>query len=280
MQHLEQVDRFEAAYNFRWGGWWAGGLVGWCGWWAGGLVGWWAGGLVGGLGSRALWLMCRGRWPAAPSTTTHTTTHHPPPDPPPCTPARRFEEPGGANIISHPRVIEGAVRKEESKRKRQREAKKQRQAEEEAARAEAVKRLKGEKKRDIEGRLGRLQQVGGAGGALGACRGWWAAQERLARSGACRHTPGRAAGGCSAWRAARPPPLPPTPTRAVITPLHAPPCRWRAAACPPAARWTSCWRGSLTLRSMTGRWPPCSTTPTMRCAADRGSAEGAAAGGC
>jgi hypothetical protein len=81
-----------------------------------------------------------------------------------CSPAAltlaRFEEPGGANIISHPRVIEGTVRKEESKRKRQREAKKQRQAAEEEERRTEVKRLKNEKRRDIEDRLSKLQQVG------------------------------------------------------------------------------------------------------------------------
>lgn len=84
---------------------------------------------------------------------------HTPCSPAPSAPAR-FEEPGGANIISHPRVIEGTVRKEESKRKRQREAKKQRQAAEEEERRTEVKRLKNEKRRDIEDRLSKLQQVG------------------------------------------------------------------------------------------------------------------------
>ncbi|KAF5829462.1 hypothetical protein DUNSADRAFT_16043 [Dunaliella salina] len=74
----------------------------------------------------------------------------------------RFEEPGTAKIASHPRVIEGTVRKEDDRRKRQREAKKQRKEAEMAQHAEEIKRLKNLKKKEIEEKLALIHKVAGA----------------------------------------------------------------------------------------------------------------------
>lgn len=62
----------------------------------------------------------------------------------------RFEEPGGIAIATHPRMVEGSVRRVDDTRKRQREAKKARQAEAEATHNEEIKRLKNLKKKEIE----------------------------------------------------------------------------------------------------------------------------------
>ncbi|PNH07982.1 Protein KRI1 [Tetrabaena socialis] len=74
----------------------------------------------------------------------------------------RFEEPGADRIITHPRTIEGIVRKPDEKRKRQRNAKKERLAEAEDAAQGEVKRLKNLKKLQIEDRLGKLRNMAGA----------------------------------------------------------------------------------------------------------------------
>lgn len=62
----------------------------------------------------------------------------------------RFEEPGGAAIVTHPRQIEGTVRKEDDRRRRARAEKAARQAAEEEARRAEVRRLKNLKKAEIE----------------------------------------------------------------------------------------------------------------------------------
>ncbi|KXZ47073.1 hypothetical protein GPECTOR_38g310 [Gonium pectorale] len=74
----------------------------------------------------------------------------------------RYEEPGADRIVTHPRNIEGTVRKPEEKRKRQRDAKKQRLEAAENEAREDVKRLKNLKKQEIESRLDKLRQVAGA----------------------------------------------------------------------------------------------------------------------
>ncbi|GLC34476.1 hypothetical protein PLESTB_001257000 [Pleodorina starrii] len=74
----------------------------------------------------------------------------------------RYEEPGADRIITHPRNIEGVVRKPDDKRKRQRDAKKQRLEEAAEAEREEVKRLKNLKKQEIEGKLDKLRHVAGA----------------------------------------------------------------------------------------------------------------------
>ncbi|KAJ9094327.1 hypothetical protein QFC19_008013 [Naganishia cerealis] len=69
----------------------------------------------------------------------------------------RFEEPGAANIVSHPREIASAARREDDTRKLKRQAKAERKAAEKAKREEETKRLKGQKRRDIEKQLAVLK---------------------------------------------------------------------------------------------------------------------------
>jgi protein KRI1 len=63
--------------------------------------------------------------------------------------------------VSHPREVEGSVRRKDSKRAAQREAKKARKAAEKARRDEQVKRLKNLKKKEIENKLMQLQASAG-----------------------------------------------------------------------------------------------------------------------
>ncbi|PNW77549.1 hypothetical protein CHLRE_10g441450v5 [Chlamydomonas reinhardtii] len=73
----------------------------------------------------------------------------------------RYEEPGADRIITHPRNVEGTVRKEDDRRKRQRDAKKARQEAAEAEAREEVKRMKNLKKQEIESKLDKLRNVAG-----------------------------------------------------------------------------------------------------------------------
>ena len=63
-----------------------------------------------------------------------------------------MQEPGGGNIVSYARQVEGVVRKADDRRKRARESKAVRRADEAAARQEEVRRLKALKRREIEER--------------------------------------------------------------------------------------------------------------------------------
>ncbi|KAI8393517.1 KRI1-like family C-terminal-domain-containing protein [Radiomyces spectabilis] len=73
----------------------------------------------------------------------------------------RFEEDGGAQIISHARNIEGTVRREESRRKRNRERKKAKREALKQQKMEEVKRLKNEKMKEIHERLKQIQEITG-----------------------------------------------------------------------------------------------------------------------
>ncbi|KAG2432858.1 hypothetical protein HXX76_008591 [Chlamydomonas incerta] len=73
----------------------------------------------------------------------------------------RYEEPGADRIVTHPRNVEGTVRKEDDRRKRQRDAKKARQEAAEAEAREDVKRMKNLKKQEIESKLDKLRNVAG-----------------------------------------------------------------------------------------------------------------------
>jgi protein KRI1 len=74
----------------------------------------------------------------------------------------RYEEPGSGQLVTHPRQIEGTVRKEDDRRKKSRAEKAARKLAEEEERRAEVKRLKNLKKAEIEGRLHELQYVAGA----------------------------------------------------------------------------------------------------------------------
>ena len=73
----------------------------------------------------------------------------------------RFEEPGGANIAVHPRIVEGLIRKTDDKRKRKRAEKAERIEEERSKHSEEVKRLKNLKMMEIEDKISKLQKVAG-----------------------------------------------------------------------------------------------------------------------
>lgn len=71
----------------------------------------------------------------------------------------RSEEPGGANVATYPRTIDGLARKQESKRKRQREARKERATTAERERTAELKRLKNLKVSEMKHTCGSLLQV-------------------------------------------------------------------------------------------------------------------------
>ena len=75
----------------------------------------------------------------------------------------RFEEPGGAEIVTHPRIIEGLVRKRDERRKQKRAEKAERKAQEEEERRRELKQLKNLKKLEIEDRLREIQNIAGDG---------------------------------------------------------------------------------------------------------------------
>ncbi|KAI8343068.1 KRI1-like family C-terminal-domain-containing protein [Chlamydoabsidia padenii] len=73
----------------------------------------------------------------------------------------RFEEEGGANIVTYARDVDGSVRRKESKRKQRRErlkAKKQALMEQ---KTEELKRMKNEKQKEIHNRLVEIQKITG-----------------------------------------------------------------------------------------------------------------------
>ena len=65
----------------------------------------------------------------------------------------RTQEPGGTNIVTYPRNLEGVVRKKDERRKAQRESHAQRKAAKATAEQEQVKRMKSVKRREIDERF-------------------------------------------------------------------------------------------------------------------------------
>ena len=74
----------------------------------------------------------------------------------------RFEQPGGTNITTYSRNIEGSMRREENKRKEQRVARKTRKEEEKERQKEELKRLKNLKRQQIEEKLRKIQSIAGS----------------------------------------------------------------------------------------------------------------------
>jgi len=68
----------------------------------------------------------------------------------------RTQEPGGVNIVTYPRNLEGVVRKKDERRKAQRESHAQRKAEKAIAEQEQVKRMKSVKRREIDERFANI----------------------------------------------------------------------------------------------------------------------------
>lgn len=75
----------------------------------------------------------------------------------------RFEEPGGAEVVSHARKIEGSLRRPDERRKLARKARRERKQHERLVKSEEIKHLKNIKKHEIEARLFALEEAAGAG---------------------------------------------------------------------------------------------------------------------
>lgn len=75
----------------------------------------------------------------------------------------RFEEPGGTEVVSHARTIEGSMRRPDERRKAAREARRKRKQHEKLVKTEEIKHLKNVKKREIEARLLALEEAAGDG---------------------------------------------------------------------------------------------------------------------
>lgn len=76
----------------------------------------------------------------------------------------RFEEEGGRQMVTHPRVLENTVRKTDDRRKRKRAEKAQRKAAQESIQQQEVKRLKNLKGQQIQERLQRIRDIAGPTG--------------------------------------------------------------------------------------------------------------------
>ncbi|DBA96751.1 TPA: hypothetical protein ACH3X1_015590 [Trebouxia sp. C0004] len=76
----------------------------------------------------------------------------------------RFEEEGGRQMVTHPRILENTVRKTDDRRKRKRAEKAQRKAAQESIQQQEVKRLKNLKGRQIQERLQRIRDIAGPSG--------------------------------------------------------------------------------------------------------------------
>jgi protein KRI1 len=73
----------------------------------------------------------------------------------------RFEEPNSSNIISHPRTVEGTLRRVKSARAERRADKVKRKEEAKAKKFEELKRLKNKKKKEILDQLEKIQNISG-----------------------------------------------------------------------------------------------------------------------
>lgn len=75
----------------------------------------------------------------------------------------RFEDPDGAQVVSHARKIPESMRRPDERRKREREARKLRKHREKAVKTEDLRRLKNLKKKEIQTRLLAIQEAAGDG---------------------------------------------------------------------------------------------------------------------
>ncbi|KAI7848468.1 KRI1-like family C-terminal-domain-containing protein [Circinella umbellata] len=73
----------------------------------------------------------------------------------------RFEEDGGAQIISHSRQVDDSVRRKESKRQKQRERKKAKKAEQLRQKSEEIARARNQKMKEIRDRLKEIKEITG-----------------------------------------------------------------------------------------------------------------------
>lgn len=75
----------------------------------------------------------------------------------------RHEQPGGDQIATYPRQIEGSLRRPDNRRREQRAARQSRKKEEKEKQREELKRLKNLKKAEIQEKLRRIQAISGSG---------------------------------------------------------------------------------------------------------------------
>lgn len=75
----------------------------------------------------------------------------------------RFEDPDGAQIVSHAREIAESMRRPDNRRKAARDARRLRKQQEKAVKTEDIKRLKNLKKKEIQARLLAIQEAAGDG---------------------------------------------------------------------------------------------------------------------
>ena len=75
----------------------------------------------------------------------------------------RFEEPGGAEIVTHARNVEGSLRRKDTKRKDARDRRKERKEEERRAQEAETRRLMNLKRAEQKGRMSKIREVAGAG---------------------------------------------------------------------------------------------------------------------
>lgn len=73
----------------------------------------------------------------------------------------RFEQPGGDQIVTYSRHVDGSMRREDNKRKEQRAARKMKKEEEKSKQQEELKRLKNLKKQEIQEKLKKIQDISG-----------------------------------------------------------------------------------------------------------------------
>ncbi|EEB05939.1 krr family protein [Schizosaccharomyces japonicus yFS275] len=71
----------------------------------------------------------------------------------------RFEESGGAEIQSHPRIIDDSLRRKDERRKQARERKKQREEEVKRQRREELNRLRNLKQKELEEKLSKVADI-------------------------------------------------------------------------------------------------------------------------
>lgn len=74
----------------------------------------------------------------------------------------RYEQPGGDQIATYGRRVEGSLRREDTKRKEQRVERRERKTAEALRKREELKRLKALKRQEIEDRLRKIQAISGA----------------------------------------------------------------------------------------------------------------------
>lgn len=75
----------------------------------------------------------------------------------------RFEDPDGAQVVSHARKVADSMRRPDDRRKRARQARRLRKQQEKLAKTEEIKHLKNLKKSEVEARLLAIQEAAGDG---------------------------------------------------------------------------------------------------------------------